>query len=84
MPRMLSTQLIDLPCYGILEYYGLELQDSYLILIEDGHPSSFKGSHEHLYRMKGVVQGDPLSMFIYAATSLYLVKQLENNDNLVT
>ena len=43
-----------------------------------------KGSHEHLYSMEGVVQGDPLSMFIYAAASLPLIKQLEDNDNLVT
>ena len=34
--------------------------------------------------MEGVVQGDPLSMLIYAATSLPLIKQLEDNDNLVT
>ena len=44
----------------------------------------FKGSHEHLYSMEGVVQGDPLSMFIYAVASLPLIKQLEDKDNLVT
>ena len=37
-----------------------------------------RGSQEYLYSMEGVMQGDPLSMFLYAVGTLPLIHSLKN------
>ena len=42
-------------------------------------PLVLKGCEESLYSKEGIVQGDPLSMFLYAVATIPLIHMLEDH-----
>ena len=57
---------------------GHELEVSYSIHIKEWAALIVKGSHVFTYSTKGVVEGDPMSMFMYAIGTLPLIHQLKD------
>ena len=51
--------------------------------IKDGQVLMFKGLESALHIKEGVIQGDPLGMFIYATGSRLLISHLKSPNNWV-
>ena len=71
-PTLLFLQCVLWPCAARYVFFNNYRCWACLIL---------RGCDEFLYSCEGTIQGDPLSMFLYAVATMPLILKLNNSPN---